>query len=181
MSQRTANASTSPVFVFKPVGRSKARSMGLLAAALTLAKKIMVCLMMPSSGRDWPVPSMESITRADLANMRSSVPGVALSMTWTPYSSAQSILGSASGRPSTVKQVTSAPQRRRCRAATRPSAPLFPGPTKMRIRTPAAPTSSRAPCATAKPAFSIRVSVLTPALSDACSMAVICAAVTIFM
>ena len=162
------------------MGRSNASNMGGLEADRTLSRHCMVCFTGPSKGRARPVPNTASITRAERAIISSSPLGDAMSMIRTPYSRARANLGSGSGRPPTTKQMTSAPQRRRCRAATSPSAPLLPGPTSTMIRTPAAPAMSRAPCATARPAFSIRVSVLTPALSDACSMAVICVAVTIF-
>ena len=173
--------STCPVSAFSPVGRSRARSLGDFRNPRTRCKCRIASPTGPASGRERPVPSTASMTRLDRRNIRSSMSVSDPKTTSTPYSTASFSLGSCSGRRVTRQQTTSAPQRRRCRAATSPSAPLLPGPTSTTIRAPAAPpNSARAARATARPAFSINVSVLTPARSDACSMAAICAAVTTF-
>ena len=142
-------------------------------------------------GREAPVPSTASITRSVAASFSASnsPPGsVVASSVDTPAVSASSCFGSGVFRPVHRTTVTAAPALARCLPATKPSAPLFPGPIRITIRLPKGlpPRSGsrqlpRTYSATANPAFSMRSSSDTPASTEACSIELICAAVTSFM
>ena len=176
--------SNRPVSASAPVGTSIAITGGGEDAVASLTAP-----RMPDSGRSIgrtrPVPStpstMTSASRAT-ADRCARSPSPCADAIWTPASAASTRLGSSSGREVHMYAETRAPHHARWRATTKPSPPLLPGPTRTRaLRPDGERSTSRTDSATARPAFSIKVSSETPACTEACSIRRIPSEVTIFM
>ena len=129
-----------------------------------------ICAAAPSSGRESPAPNSASTT--SLAPSRAS--GVSASR--APFQrsdmAAASLLGSASWATRTMKPYSSS-----SRATTKPSPPLLPGPHS--TVTVEGLKRAAIASATARPAFSIRVSDGTPCATAKASALLICAVVRI--
>ena len=128
-----------------------------------------------------PCRTIASITTSARASSAASPAGVN-GRPMSPCSASRAALRAAgcrrSSRPSRARTETRMPRRARCRAATKPSPPLFPLPhttTALRPYTP--PYRSIAACATARPARSMRTSAETPRDWVARSTSVACAGV----
>ena len=144
--------SRQPVSASSPLGTSTfRRSAGLRAMCANQSA------MRPSGGRAAPMPSRASM-HTSCSPSWSAAGGWSRSCTPAFSARASAARASAGARSASPSQVTWGvrPQRCRCRAASRPSPPLLPGPQAIQI-VRACGASATASRATARPARCIRV------------------------
>ena len=156
-----------PLSLHRPVGTS----MATRAPGRSCCRRVSRVARLASIGRRWPTPYRASIQRTPSPGSgASSRKGIPSQRPWRRWA-----LVSGLWRSKGVQMRTGTPASCSSRATTRPSPPLWPGPTSTRADA-GAPASSRR--AIARAAFSIRASTGKPLANSWFSSSAIWALVT---